>query len=579
LTLPIGAHRITIGATTQRYGEHLFQLRGAYGVWHFGSLDSLEAGVASRYRVTRDVGSVVAVSGNHHAVYLGDDWDATSRLSLTVGLRGDIPTLSARPPYVADVDSLLGFRTDRVPSGRVQWSPRVGFNFAAAPMTHVRGGIGVFTGRSPLSWLFGAFTGSGLAARTLQCGTLATDVGPPPAFTTDYRNPPSACANGQGLTGTTPGEIDVIDPDLRLPQVLRGSLAVDRQLPSGVVGTIEVLYTRAMRALFFSGANLSGPVAVDRRGRVMYGTVGATGLAVPSRIAPRLSDVVLVSNQSKDFAYDVTGQLQKTISSVADLQLSFTYGRARDVQSQRVISSYLIDNWRFGRTVAGRQDEAELGTSDFDQPMRLRVTGTLHSPWRKYQTDLSFYYVGGSGLPYTYVAGGTTGRGDLNADGAVGNDPIYIPRTALDTAEIQFAGSATEVAAQQAAFDRFVDGAACLRRQRGEIMARNSCRAPWSHQTNLALRQMLPRLRGQSLALEIQIFNLLNLLNERWGHVRIPSFATPATTSQLPLLAQVGTTSGPQGQPLYRFDPTMRRYSSENLDSYYQMQLAARYSF
>ena len=192
---------------------------------------------------------------------------------------------------------------------------------------------------------------------------------------------------------------------------------------------------------------------------------------------------------------------------------------------------------------------------------------------------MSFYYVGGSGLPYTYVAGGTTGRGDLNADGAVGNDPIYLPRTALDTAEIQFAGSPTEVAAQQAAFDRFIDGEACLRRQRGRIMARNSCRAPWSNLTNLALRQTLPRMRGQSVALELQVFNVLNLLNDRWGRVHVPALAMPGTTSQLAVLSQIGATAAPYTQPIYRFDPTLRRYSSENLDSYYQVQLAARYNF
>lgn len=583
LTLPFGAHRITLGATTQRYGEHLFQLRGAYGVWQFRSLDSLEAGVPSRYRLTRDIGSVVAVSGNHHALYVGDDWEATSRLSLTLGLRADIPTLSAHPPYVAAVDSLLGLRTERVPSGRVQWSPRIGFNYdatrdAAAP-THIRGGVGVFTGRAPLSWLFGAFTGYGIAARTLQCGSMPGDAGPPPALTTDYRNPPTVCANGQGVAATTLSEIDVIDPHLRLPQVVRGSLAADRQLPLGFVGTIEVLYTHGMRALFFSGANLTDPVEVDRRGRVMYGTVDGTGTATPRRISSRLGDVVFVSNQSKDYAYDVTGQLQKSLSGVADVQLAFTYGRARDVQSQRVISSLLIDNWRFGRTVTGRQDDVALGTSDFDQRFRLRVSGTFHSPWRTLQTDLSFYYVGGSGLPYTYVAGGAMGRGDLNADGAVGNDPIYVPRSALDTAEIQFAGSSTEVAAQQAAFERFIEGATCLQRQRGRIMARNSCRAPWSNLTNVALRQALPRMRGQSVALELQVYNFLNLLSDRWGRVELPTLAMLGTTSQLPVLSQVGATPAPYSQPIYRFDSTLQRYSAENLDSHYQVQLAARYNF
>jgi hypothetical protein len=229
--------------------------------------------------------------------------------------------------------------------------------------------------------------------------------------------------------------------------------------------------------------------------------------------------------------------------------------------------------------VSGRQDDLTPTTSDFDQPFRVHASGTLHSPWRRFGTALSFLYVGGSGFPYTYVAGGTQGRGDLNADGAAGNDPIYIPRTAFDTAEIRFAGSPAEVATQQNALERFVADEPCLRSQRGRIMSRNSCRAPWMSLTNAAIRQTLPSLREQSLVLELQVFNLLNLLNARWGRMELPTGVALASTSQIPLLSQVGQTAGPSAQPIYRFDSSMRRYDDENFDTYYQVQLAVRYNF
>ena len=264
---------------------------------------------------------------------------------------------------------------------------------------------------------------------------------------------------------------------------------------------------------------------------------------------------------------------------LADLTGSFTYGRARDVQSPRTVSALLTDNWRFARPVTGRQDDLSLGTSDFDQPFQVRASGTLRSPWQRFGTSLSFLYVGGSGFPYTYVAGGAAGRGDLNADGVAGNDPIYIPRTAFDTTEIRFAGTAADVQTQQAAFERFVDGATCLSRQRGRIMGRNSCRSPWMNVTNLALRQAVPSIGKQSLVLELQVFNLLNLLNSSWGRLALPTGTSLATTSQIPLLSQVGQTAGPGAQPIYRFDSKMRRYSDENFDTYYQLQFALRYTF
>jgi hypothetical protein len=118
-----------------------------------------------------------------------------------------------------------------------------------------------------------------------------------------------------------------------------------------------------------------------------------------------------------------------------------------------------------------------------------------------------------------------------------------------------------------------------LRNQRGNVMSRNSCRSPWMNLTNLAVRQALPSRGTQALALELQIFNFLNLLNTRWGRVQLPTGATVSTTNQVALLSQVGETAGAAPQPIYRFDPTMTRYTFDNFDTYYQIQLAARYIF
>ncbi len=582
LSIFAGPHRLTFGVSSQWFDLRAFQLRGAYGVWEFSSLDAFQAGAASRYRVTRDTGSVTAASGAHHAFYVSDEWEASSRLSLTMGLRGDASVLVGRPPYVPAVDSTFHLRTDRVPSGNVLWSPRLGFNYQLSrdesDRAQLRGGAGLFTGRPPLFWLFGGFSAYGLAARTLQCGALPTDAGPAPAFRTDFRDPPLACAGGQTFGAATLGEIDIVDPQLRTPQTLRASVAVDAELPFGVVGTIEGLYSRTPRAVFFSPINLREPDTFDRHGRVMYGAIRSDGVAIPSRVSAAMGDVITVSNQSKDYAADVTVGLQKR-SRAADADVSISYGHSRDVQSPRTVSAILADNWRLARPVIGRQTDASLGTSDFDQPLRVRAFGTVHSPWRRLATDVSFLYVGGSGFPFTYVAGGTQGRGDLNADGAVGNDPIYIPRTAFDTTEISFSGTPTDVAAQQAAFEHFIEGSTCLHNQRGRIMKRNSCRSPWMNLTNLAVRQTLPIGRTQSLGMEFQIFNVLNLLNPRWGRVQVPTGATLTTTSQVSLLSQVGATAGPQAQPRYAFNSAMPRYNVDNLDTYYQIQLAVRYNF
>lgn len=583
LTVTRGRHRITIGSTNSFFRVRRFDLRAAYGVWEFASLDSFATGVASSYRVRRNTGAALAsIVGNQHALYVGDEWDLSQRLLITLGLRADVGFIRGRPPLVPAVDSLFDHRTDDFPTGRVQWSPRLGFNYSrgdGAQLTQIRGGIGVFSGRPAGAWLFAPFANYGAGNPTLRCGAGVTDAGPPPAFRADHRDPPSTCANGQGIATSASDEVDLVDANFRFPQVMRVSLATDRHLALGLIGTLEGLYTRAAWNPLFTPVNLAGPIGRDRHGRVMYGTVATTGIATPNRVTARFGDVVKMGNHSKDYSWDVTARIEKTFAQRGDLHVSLTHGRARDVQSHRAVRPVLLDNWRYGRTVSGRQDDLATGVSDFDQPFRLRANGRLLSPWRRWGTDLSFYYMGGSGLPYSYVAGGAV-RGDLNADGAMGNDPIYLPRTAGDTAEIQFAGTAPEVAAQQAAFDAFIDGEACLRRQRGRIMARNSCRTPWINLLNAAVRQSVPSSRGQ-LVVELQLFNGLNLLNSRWGRVQLPSLAMPTATTQVPLLSQVGQTMGAleDAQPIYRFDTAARRYSALNFESFYQIQLAVRYDF
>ena len=62
------------------------------------------------------------------------------------------------------------------------------------------------------------------------------------------------------------------------------------------------------------------------------------------------------------------------------------------------------------------------------------------APWKRWKTDISLYYVGESGTPFTYGDSTAEALGDLNADGTSANDPIYVPRNAMDPSEIMFAG-------------------------------------------------------------------------------------------------------------------------------------------
>jgi len=561
-TFPIGAHRVSVGTKVEPYRLRLFQLKGSYGTWTFSSLDSLQRDSAQSYSVARDLGGADAtMRGVQVGVYAGDQWQISPRWSLTYGLRVDVPILINKPPYDSAVDAAFGRRTDAVPTGHPQWSPRVGFNWDVTgdQRNQIRGGAGVFVGRPPLAWLLSAYANFGKGLGVLTCN------GNPPPFDPDYANPPLACASGSG-TSTKP-VVTFLDPDLKFPETLRASLGYDRRLPWGLVATVEGLYTKNLDDFFYADRNLAGPIGVDRHGRSMYGTFGNNGLATPILISPAFpKQVIELTNQSRNYSYSVTGQLQKRLSRSLEASAAFNYSRVRDVQTPLAVGAY--DNWQSGRAVAGDELRQNLGISGYDQPRRVVFSATYTFPWQPWSTDVSLVYIGESGLPYTYFANGDPRTGDLNADGTTQNDPVYIPKSTSDTLEIRFSGTAADVAAQQAAFDQFLRDTPCANVQRGRIMERNSCRSPWRNTTNLSLRQSLPTRRGHTLMLQLDIFNLLNLMNKRWGLLQIPNTA---------LLTQVQGQAAQQ--PIFRFDPAFLPYSSQNLYSYYQIEVAARYSF
>jgi hypothetical protein len=95
-----------------------------------------------------------------------------------------------------------------------------------------------------------------------------------------------------------------------------------------------------------------------------------------------------------------------------------------NVQSPRTLSALLIDNWRFRASRRWPPDRSHSGDVDFrSKPVRVRASGTLHSPWRRFATALSFFYVAARAFRLR-TSRAARRACDLNADGAVGNDPI-----------------------------------------------------------------------------------------------------------------------------------------------------------
>ena len=573
LTLPLGSSHVAgLGFEAEWFRVERQGVLNSYGSWSFSSLDALAAGIAERFEVRRDFGSVsVPISGVQFAIYAGDQWRPGTRLSLTMGIRADVLTIRGRAAYNAEVDSIFGRRTDEPPGAHVHLSPRLGFTWDpnGTGRDRLRGGLGIFTGRPPVAWLHSPLYTYGVGIGTLRCGQNPADQGPPPTFVPDYRTPPETCANDAGLTAVR--DVDLLDTELRMAQTLRGVLAYERRLPWDLLGTIETLVTRSISDFVFVNLNLEGPQGVDRYGRVLYGTFGPTGVAEPTRRSSFRGEVTELRNTSRNRAYQLSARLEKRFSEGLAATAHYTFSHVRDVQTPLRVNTLGLVNWS-SRAVSGYHDDLRTGISLNDIPHRIVLAGTARAPWRRWSTELSFYYVGESGSPFTYLArGAVRGRGDLNADGSNENDPIYVPRNAFDTTEIRFASTTVSAAQQAEAFERLVEGTPCLRRRRGQILEHNSCREPWSHTTVASLRQTIP-LAKRALEAQLDIYNLLNLLNRAWGRHRV---ASPA------LLEHVDHIAGPpeSAQPIFFYNPAAPQWTTLPAESVFQLQLALRYRF
>jgi hypothetical protein len=315
----------------------------------------------------------------------------------------------------------------------------------------------------------------------------------------------------------------------------------------------------------------------------MYGTIGANGVAVPV-VKSGFSEVIDLTNTSRNYSYELSTQAEKHFGRRSSVIASYTWSKVRDVQSPSRVNMTGLAMWGDARAISGLHSDMTPSVSLNDRPHRFVAAFTYSLPWSRGSTDLSFYYVAESGVPFTYLAYGVSRRGDLNADGSNANDPVYVPLDAFSENEIIFSGRSDaagadnstgaqvqRIADQRVALDRFIQRSDCLRQQRGLILERNSCREPASHTTIAGARHAF-RIGRHELEAGLDLFNVLNLINPRWGLYRA---ADPR------LFEHVGQTPGaPEtARPVFRFDPDRPQFMTETTESSFQLQLGIRYRF
>jgi hypothetical protein len=191
---------------------------------------------------------------NEYGFFVQDDWRVNQKLTLNLGLRYDLQDMAE--PTVFNSDPRLaaaGIDTTTPVRDGNNFAPRAGFSYAFDEKTVLRGGYGIFFGRTPAIMLGTSHSQNGIQVTgvNLTCNTTPSNpcLTYPAIFTT-------APATG----GLTPS-LYLFAEDYAQPYVQQGRLGVERELFSNMSLSVSYLYFHGVHLSRTRDVNLFAPVA------------------------------------------------------------------------------------------------------------------------------------------------------------------------------------------------------------------------------------------------------------------------------------------------------------------------------
>jgi hypothetical protein len=495
-----GAHTFTLGTHNEFFKFNNLFIQNFYGQYRFASIDNYAAGIAGgfnhNFSNTSDPLQPAKFSVRQFGVYAGDQWRVKPNLTLTYGVRFDKPNFPDTPHANPRSVALFGYATDVVPAPNM-FSPRIGFNWdlSGGSMAHkqLRGGIGSFAGRTPYVWLSNQYGNTGVDFTALAVTYNANNS---VAFVADPNNQPTSVPGGAAGNQT----LNLINPDYKYPQVLRGNLAYDHEVGIwGLVGTAEILFSNNQHEIAYQNLNyIQAGTRVD--GRPFY-----------TKKISTINDAIFLTNTDQGNQYSLSYTLNRPFRNGWYIGGSYLFGRATSIMDGT--SSTAGSNF-FGTYQGGDINNPPLTTSDFDVRNRVTMTATIPIPLGGgVRSTASFYYNGQDGRPYTIVF-----NGDVNADSRTTNDLIFVP-----SAE----GQVNVTNGTWAQLDAFLSADDATKNYRGQIVPRNAGRAPWTNKLDFHYAVDVPTRSRAKVELTMDVLNLLDLLNKEWGWAYYPNFGGP----------------------------------------------------
>lgn len=553
LTLLKGQHTLTLGSSNQFFKFRNLFIRDFFGTYSFTSLANFAAGVAQSYDL-----SYSATSNPQQAAqfgiralgfYAGDQWRVAPSVTVTLGVRVDIPTYPDTPNANPLAVSNFGYRTDITPKNTL-YSPRIGFNYDihGDGSEQVRGGVGIFAGRPPYVFISNQYGNTGVDFTRIGASSNTANRIP---FIADVN------AQAKVVTGASAGsftnEIDLIDPDFKYPSVLRGNVGWDRKLPWGLYGSGEFVWSLTQNDVRYQNLNYVPSVTVT----------GVGGRPFFIKKVSTLSDVILLTNTDQGSSWTASYEIRRPFKNGWFFSAAYSYNDSKSVQD--VTSDQAASAW--GNTsVPGDPNNQPLTRSSFAVGHRVNLSASydFKLPMGANAT-ISVFYAGTSGRPFTMAF-----SRDVNGDSRGSNDLLYIPASATEGGFTYTGGSYNDLLT-------FVQGDPCLKDYVGKIIPRNACRGPWTNTLDGKLAIQLP-FKKVKAEITLDALNLINLFDNKGGLFQYASFNQLQVIGSNP--TSVTATAPFVGYNLTTLtNTTFTKFFRDDLRSRWQLQLGGRLRF
>jgi hypothetical protein len=264
-------HMIKFGFTFEHVQDNVNYLSNRYGSYTYPTVTSFAEDYSGNTTGAHDYSAFTQTFGNPAVdyglkdigMYLMDQWQATSRLTLTLGVRYEYTFM----PPPAQENPLFPMTGESLPSGTRDFAPRIGVAFKLNSKTVIRGGAGTFFARQVSGILDDVYTGNGIYQVSDSLSNAAL-IAQGPVFPNVLSAP---------LTNLTQSAstLDVLSPHLKTPYSEQATVAVERQLAKDMVLTVSGIFSR--------GVNLWGTQDINAPGLgapFTYTIDNATGQAV-----------------------------------------------------------------------------------------------------------------------------------------------------------------------------------------------------------------------------------------------------------------------------------------------------------